>query len=221
MSGSIKSAGFILQGPWMSWQIWIWIHPTVAEIILVWTVVDWPPDNPNVSVQYSHSGVLTHSNKEYWVVRVHLLCLLCREFQAYIADRLPPLAVREKKWQQNMMMCRLISVQLTDCDRSKILHKAKTKRDNRYRLLKGWDKTEARNIKTRKNKEGRRNRREREREKPRAPWLEPAEQLLAINSFQFGTLPPPSSRDTHLSVRVFYCRVIFFHEDSLYKLNCL
>lgn len=26
---------------------------------------------------------------------------------------------------------------------------------------------------------------------------------------------------THLSVRVFYCRVIFFHKDSLHKLNCL
>jgi len=40
-------------------------------------------------------------------------------------------------------------------------------------------------------------------------------------SFKAGHLPPPFSWDTHLSVWVFYCRVIFFHKDSLYKLNCL
>lgn len=34
-------------------------------------------------------------------------------------------------------------------------------------------------------------------------------------------LPLSSHSNTHLSVRVFYCRVVFFHKDSLYKLNCL
>ena len=55
----------------------------------------------NTSVQYKDSGVLIHRNTSYQQrlqrCRVHLLCLLCREFQAYIAAHLPPLAAREKE----------------------------------------------------------------------------------------------------------------------------
>lgn len=53
----------------------------------------------DVSVQYRNSGIITAKlgTDIFQRYGVHLLCLLCREFQAYIAAHLPPLAVREEK----------------------------------------------------------------------------------------------------------------------------